>query len=287
MKRTPLTDGLVGTLYEPEDPHGVLLVLGGSSGGVPDELGERLAATGVVTAALAYFGAPALPDRLLEIPLDYVERGLQLLATHPAAGGRVSVFGVSKGAELALLCATRFPALVGRVAAATPSCAAWYGLDNDRPDQPPSGTRSSWTHKGEPVPFVAGVPGAMPTFSAAGMAIRPAFDAPLAAVSEDDPGLLPIEQATGPILLVSGGDDQMWPATEMSERLVARLAAHGRAGDVRHLAYPDAGHMVLTQRPPGMPTRLDFGGTPAADAAASAEAWVEIAAFLGAATPAN
>jgi hypothetical protein len=54
-----------------------------------------------------------------------------------------------------------------------------------------------------------------------------------------------VEHATGPILLVSGGDDEVWATGRMCEMVVNRMAQHGRAGDVRHVHYPQARHMLF------------------------------------------
>ena len=45
------------------------VMLGGSSGGIPEGLARRLAENGVSAFALGYFGAPGLPPALIEIPI--------------------------------------------------------------------------------------------------------------------------------------------------------------------------------------------------------------------------
>jgi dienelactone hydrolase len=93
-----------------------------------------------------------------------------------------------------------------------------------------------------------------------------------------------VERATGPVLLVSGGDDRVWPTARMCEQLVERMSRHGRARDVVHLHYPAAGHMLFPYtRPsdtliPAMPAAL--GGTAEADAAAHRAAWPEVIKHL-------
>src|SRR5262249_11985593 len=101
---------------------------------------------------------------------------------------------------------------------------------------------------------------------------------------------IPVEKICGPILLISGGDDHLWPADEMSEKIVARLKKHSFVHRVQHMHYPHAGHML---RYPYLPTtarqsrhralrnaHYSFGGSPAADAEAQAESWQRAIAFL-------
>jgi dienelactone hydrolase len=92
------------------------------------------------------------------------------------------------------------------------------------------------------------------------------------------------------LLLVSGDDDQMWPATTFSELVLDRLARTGADIRCTHLRYPDAGHAFVM--PPGMPVPREvpahpltgasyaFGGTDAGNAAAQADAWPRIVEFL-------
>src|SRR5262249_45382609 len=85
------------------------------------------------------------------------------------------------------------------------------------------------------------------------------------------------------ILLVSGDDDRMWPASRMGEQLMQRLAARAHPFRSRHLHYQNAGHSM---RAPGVSTQIlhgkfAFGGEPRAQARANREAWTETLAFLG------
>jgi dienelactone hydrolase len=84
----------------------------------------------------------------------------------------------------------------------------------------------------------------------------------------------------------------MWPSTPLGE-LVERRAAAGRsAHPVTHLRYPGAGHagagvpgtLAPTEvRHPVDSGRYALGGTPAANAAARADSWPRVLAFLAAA----
>jgi bile acid acyltransferase/acyl-CoA thioester hydrolase-like protein len=111
--------------------------------------------------------------------------------------------------------------------------------------------------------------------------LTPLFDAALEGPLPADV-FIPVERTNGPILLVSGDGDAMWPASRMGHQIMERLAAHQHPFTSRHVHYPNAGHLM---RPPGVPTsvldgKFALGGTPAGQAAANRAAWLETVAFL-------
>ncbi|MFH0887335.1 MAG: acyl-CoA thioesterase/BAAT N-terminal domain-containing protein, partial [bacterium] len=69
-------DGLVGALFYPKDegPHPVIIVLGGTDGGLSEARGSFPASHGYAVLSLAYFGIDPLPKSLAEIPLEYLEK---------------------------------------------------------------------------------------------------------------------------------------------------------------------------------------------------------------------
>jgi dienelactone hydrolase len=112
----------------------------------------------------------------------------------------------------------------------------------------------------------------------------PLFEAALAKGDDVQRAGIAIERATGPLLLVSGGDDHVWPTGRMCELLVQRMSGHGRARDVTHLHYRKAGHMLFPYTRPSdtaIPAlAVDLGGTPEADAAAHRAAWPRVVEHL-------
>jgi pimeloyl-ACP methyl ester carboxylesterase len=261
-----------------------VLALGGSDGGVPTYLLRLLAAERCACLALAYHGTPKTQPNLIEVPLERVERTLRWLRDHPKVAprdGRVAVVGASKGAELALVLAVTFPDLVGPVVAYTPSSVVWAGIDFAAgPGAPP---RSSWSRAGKPLPFARFPPGAAPVQTERGLSLTPLHERGLDGVAADDPAVIPIERATGPVLLVSGGDDRMWPASRMSRMLVERAQRFGRAQHVRHLDFPEAGHALFAVDAAAdlkQPIPFDLGGSDAAQASAHAAAWPQVVSVL-------
>jgi dienelactone hydrolase len=103
---------------------------------------------------------------------------------------------------------------------------------------------------------------------------------------------IPVEKTRGPILLVSGADDQMWPSSALADIAMRRLETHRHPYPFRHLKYEGAGHLILVPGGPrttrtmrlqvqGMSGRLlSMGGTPKADAEAGVDAWRSLLEFL-------
>jgi pimeloyl-ACP methyl ester carboxylesterase len=221
----------------------------------------------------------------VDIPIERVERGLRWLARHPLAAaqdGRVGIIAVSRGAELALLVASTYPELVGPVVAYTPSPVVWPGIDYTAAGNV---VRASWTYRGRPLTTMRYVPGVLPMVSQKGMALAGISDRALDEEAVVAQAAIPLERVTGPLLLISGGDDQVWPAARMCRMAVERMRRHGRERDVEHLNYPEAGHGLFPYRGPSgnaiaNPMRLDLGGSEDAWRRAHADAWPKVVAVL-------
>jgi dienelactone hydrolase len=287
-------DGLVGTLFLPpraaEAPAPGVLVLGGSEGGMREDTAALLASHGYAALALAYFAAPGLPAKLENIPLEYFETAMKWMAAHEAVDDeRLAVQGISRGGELALLVAATYPEHVDAVVAHVPSGVAWMGIGGL-----PAGP--AWSKDGEGVPTV--IPPLDPALQAelvrkmrAGEPIElaPMFRAGMKQAEAMAAAEIPVERIRGPVLLISAKDDAIWPSTELAEIAVTRLRAHGHSHPVEHLAYDDAGHLLLTPYRittiaalphPVLHMKLALGGTPAGNAHAIADSWQRVLSFL-------
>jgi dienelactone hydrolase len=287
---------MLGKLFIPPGtgPHPVVVVLSGSGGGFDLDKAAVLSRHGFATLALAYFGIPPLPTWLHRIPLEYFAAALGWLVAQPEIDAeRVGVLGVSRGAELALLLGGKFPQ-VRAVVAYSPSSVVWAAGGHDKIT---GEIIPSWTWRGQPVSF-APLPlrgfmwrSAVPVVALRRpVMFRNLFRAGLRNREAVEQASIPVEQIRGPILLISGGDDHLWPAAEMSEAIVARLKRHAFTHSAEHLHYPRAGHML---RYPHLPTtsrqsrnphlrnaKYSFGGTAPADADAQADSWPRAIAFF-------
>jgi dienelactone hydrolase len=286
--------GVVGVLFTSGDePRPGVVVLSGSEGGCPTHAAELLASEGLACLALTYFHGPGVPKTLVEIPLDYIETAMHWLLKQPSVTGeRIGLLGASKGAELALLCASMFPSQVGAVVAYAPSSVVFAGI-SFRGD---GRRRSSWAFRGTPVPFVPYAPGARPSLSWRGLKLAPMYDAALADVDAATTAAIPIERADADILLISGDRDSMWSSTAMAQSLAVRLLDAGKIDRLTHLRYPDAGHSLIPWSPATRSTTLariadrvrlagfgglfELGGRPRANREAHDDAWPQVVAFL-------
>lgn len=247
-------NGLVGRYCVGPRRKGPAIVrLGGSEGGLPDVVTcTLLASHGHATLDLAYFGAPGLPDRLVEIPLEYFARAVVWLRREAGPSSKVVFMGHSRGGEAALLVGAHYPRLVSGVVAYVPSAFAHSA-------PPPADGRAAWTFRGRPLPFV-----------------NPARP-------DGDAAAIEVERIGGPVFAVGAGQDLLWPSLGFVQEIESRMHEHGR-DDITVLGYLDAGHGVGAALP-NVRLATEFGerrlgGSSAADARARADAWRKLLAFL-------
>jgi len=252
---------------------GAVIVLGGSEGGLGGSrnLARRLAADGFNAIAVSYFGEAGQSPRLNEIPIEPVGAALVWLQARPEAAGPIAIVGVSKGAELALLTASREPRIKA-VAVGVPSSLVWQGID-----QTGAPTGSSWTVEDQPLPYTSY------DFSRGFVSIFALYAGAVdTAPAEAE---IPVERIAGPVLMISGQADTLWPSADMAARIERRLQAHDFAFPIVNIAYPDAGHAVFgppirDPNAPALQAVLSVGGTIPALVSARADGWPRVLAFL-------
>jgi dienelactone hydrolase len=280
-------DGLAGSLFYPSAAgrYPALIMLGGSGGGLDESTARLLASHGYATLALAYFRYDSLPPNLEEIPLEYFGKAIAWLKKQPAVEpDRIAISGGSRGTEAALLVGATYPNDIKAVIVWMPSAAAWQadsvgGYLQERP---------AWTFEGKPIPSLKQVltPGIIGSFLRIGgpypnrTAYEPALDDPSVVAA----ATIPVENIGGPILLISGTDDQLWPSARMAELIMARLKAKNHPFADQNLCYEGAGHWVGVPYLPAVSSTRDkvyiAGGSMEANAAASSDSWSKMLTFL-------
>lgn len=278
------TVGFVARYFTPPG-HGrgpAVVIWGGSDGAFGDGAAEAalLASHGIPALALAYFDAPRLPCSLSNIPLEYFVRAIRWLRSQPQVDHhRVWILAYSRGTEAELLIAAHWPTLVHGLVAGSPSSLV-YGSSAGACPAP---AMTAWTFRGRPLaPAVVTRP---PTYNADGSisqvsALKGSLTGPAAKAAT-----IPVAAFKGPVLLVTGAEDQVWPSDVFAGRIMTALRG-SRAPHV-HLNYPDAGHRALAipYEPALTETGqrgilIDLGGTPAGDAAAHISDWPAAVRFI-------
>lgn len=235
---------------------GVLLLHGSS--GTPDlERARILEAEGYDVLAPKWFDR-----RISEIPLESFP--LDELA---ARNDRLVVMGLSRGAEAALLLGT-LDERIDAVIALAPSAYVWGWNEGGH-------QTSAWTWRGEPLPFVP--------FD---LDWQPDSDPPsftglyrqsLKKNGTED-ARIPAERFQGELLMVAGGDDQVWPSVEFADRItLARMGLRTRT-----VVAARAGHRVIFpgETPKTGGQRMARGGTEDADRELGALAWGDVRRVL-------
>ena len=253
-----------------------VLVLGGSSGRVDVTRSKLFAARGAVAIALRWFGGEGQVPGICEVPLETFSRAVDRLVGEGCE--RIALIGTSKGAEAALLTAIH-DQRVDVVVAISPSSVVWAntGTGRDGMAWPP---RSSWTHRGIPLPFVPYDTAWRPQPASGLISYRELHTQSLRSfTAEAAAAAIPAEKTSAAIILVAGCDDALWPSDIFAWSIHDRLVAAGQKA--RLVQHPTAGHRVLL---PGettpRSTQHAHGGSDRSNSELGREAWSAILAEL-------
>jgi pimeloyl-ACP methyl ester carboxylesterase len=217
-----------------EAPQRALLVgLGGSEGGNGwtatrwEAQRQRFHEMGFAVLALGYFGLPNTPKKLDRIALEGIVSAIKKAQAEPGISDRcVVLIGGSKGAELALLLASRYPE-IDAVIAMVPGSVAF-------PAHTDAMVTSSWAQHGKQVDFVP-----MPwsaSFDLLKGDLHAVMERMLRNQAAVERASIAVERINGPILFVSASQDEMWPSQRMSQQMMERLQTSKFAFPTQHLA---------------------------------------------------
>lgn len=232
-------------------PKAMVLSLGGSDGGLnfTDLCSQYLANYGYISVAVPYFGYKDLPKSIERIPLEYF-KGIwdDVRRRFNTKNIPIVLLGRSRGAELALILGSRYSDIDG-VVAYSPSNVPWSIHDSKD---------SSWRYKEKDIPCVPHNKDVFQQLIAnqnanRGISLNSCYIESKNLVNESELEI-EVENIKGPIMLIDGKEDLLWPSTDSSKKIISRLNHNSHNYENIHLSYDNVGHCFDL---PGIPLFKD------------------------------
>jgi len=153
----------------------------------------------------------------------------------------VGIYGVSKGAELALTSASYIPQ-IEFVIAVSPACCVFEGIA-----KPTYSGTSSWTWNGKSLPYVSfkniSVNMMKNLFKNHEFGFVDQYLEVLK-TEKNEENTIKVENINGPILLLSAKEDAQWPSAKMGNMICDRLKENGFQFPFNHEIFYPASHIL-------------------------------------------
>jgi dipeptidyl aminopeptidase/acylaminoacyl peptidase len=216
----------------------LIVVFGGAEGAIDWHRNhmktkrDSLIQKGYAILAIGYFNAEGTPRNLDRISLNAISDTIMNIAKNSKIDeSKIALIGGSRGGELVLNLASRFDHFNAVIAMSTSNVSfpaiTW------------SANTSSWMYQNKEVSFV---PAGLNTISPA---IKGDLYTAHCLMLENKEAVkkaeILVENINGPILILSGKDDDQWPATTMSNRIIERLENNNFKYYNEHIIL-DGGH---------------------------------------------
>lgn len=225
---------------------GVIISFGGSEGSPGYDTAQALAQEGYEVLSLFYFGMDNQAPDLVHVPLEFFEEVLAYIDDHMDDDPVITVYGGSKGAELALNLASYYPQIDNLVLMA-PAAWNYMGLTEDYSQ----GMQSSWTYGGDPLPFIDMTKGNLGdglglivdlTLNQP-VAYRPGYESATLNDPQSEAARIKAEATDANILIFAGDNDRLWHS-EISAQKIQEV----RPENTEVHIFPGAGHIFALDR---------------------------------------
>jgi esterase/lipase len=223
-----------------------VLMLGGSDGQMESLalIAGPLASRGFNVLTVPYFGKPGLPEKLEEVPLEYFESIFDWIESNEITKTQeIYLHGTSKGGELALLLASRYPR-IKKVVAVSPHIYCFQALDGMM-----SGKNvSSWSYQNKSLPFIPvdndifftdcqsdidkGIP----------FGFASTYKKSLNKAKNRQEARIKVENSEADLLLIAGEKDNIWNSHDGCREIFQILESCGYRHHVEFLSYKNMGH---------------------------------------------
>ncbi len=233
--------GFHGIFYPTTTKDKALIVISGSDGGITwaKQIAELFSGKGIPALAVAYWGMKDMPKNLSLIPIETIQSAVCWLKEQGYQ--EIGIYGVSKGAELALTSASFLPQ-IKLVIAVSPACCIFEGIA-----KPAYSGTSSWTWNGDPLPYV----------SFKGISVNILKDflknhefgfvkhyLKVLETEKNEENFIKVEKINGPILLLSAKEDAQWPSAIMGTMVCDRLKEKAFPFPFHHEIFSPASHIL-------------------------------------------
>ena len=241
-------DGFLGELYKPDQdkyPGKVIIAFSGSDGifALSKKLAGLFAQAGLTTLALAYWNEDGLPASLTHISLEYLGKVAETLKQKGYE--KIGLWGISMGAEYALLAASYMPDLFSLVVAGSPIYFSTQGLTEKKLNA--QGSAFSW--KGKDLPYTPYKENMTKGKMIRNLLkhkeyyVRFMYD-PIASDPKED-SLIPVRNMKASVLLFSGQLDSMWPSYESGNKIMEQLDKADYPYPHEHYTYELGSHYMV------------------------------------------
>ena len=252
QKTTLQKEGFISTLYIPKEdafPGKVLIMVNGSDGefALTKLFARKYIQSGLTVLALAYWNEPGLLDAFRRVPLEIAAKAALWLKEKGYT--KIGMWGVSKGSEYTLLCASYFPELLSCAVAVSPTCVCAQGLkvNTKKGKKLTLYDCSSFSYEGKDIPYTKihrnWLRIILDCIIHRSLYLRSCYKGVLESAPPE--AMIPLERAGGPVLLLAPQDDHIWPAFESCQILIKRLQDKNFSYDVGHYYYKYASHFLL------------------------------------------
>lgn len=230
-----------GVFYPSKIKEKAIIVVSGSDGGISwaSEIASVFSAQGISSLAVAYWKTKNTSQTLALIPIEIIQSAVLWLKENGYS--RVGIYGVSKGAELALVSASLIPQ-IQYVIAVSPACCVFEGIA-----KPKYSNTSSWTWGGKPLPYASfkniSVNMIKNVIKNREFGFKKQYIEVLTA-NKNEENIIKVENINGPILLLSVKEDAQWPSAQMGKMICDRLSDKGFAFPFHHEIFHPASHIL-------------------------------------------
>ncbi|MEL6541487.1 MAG: acyl-CoA thioester hydrolase/BAAT C-terminal domain-containing protein [Pseudomonadota bacterium] len=238
------------TLPDGAGPHPAIIVLGGSEGSdsAARTFTKCFVPQGYAVLGLPYYGPregsnghiPGIPNAFQDIAVDQLATARDYLTTRQdIRADDIAIYGVSKGAEMALLAGSLIDGFAA-IAAIVPSDVVWEGWGSAR-------KTGSFSWQGEPLPWVPYEGMGQEFQNPTGPNGRPRLRLPHDKGRNANPGRavaarIKVENIDEPVLVAGGDADLVWNSGEMAQSIAERRVEAGLP--TVSLIFTDAGHFL-------------------------------------------